>query len=158
MVQKAVSIRLYFILLNEGDMESSDLFEMIDDIVGKAGLLLVDFSQKNIGRSHIINILIDKPGRVNIAECAELSSTIKDYIDGRMLLTNYRLEVSSPGIGRLLSTEVDWIRTVGRKLSIQTKDDKFIDWLEEYNSGCLKFREGRKESTDDIVRAVETLD
>ncbi|MCK5064646.1 MAG: hypothetical protein KAQ97_05150 [Candidatus Fermentibacteraceae bacterium] len=139
-------------------MESSDLFEMIEDLVDKAGLLLVDMTEKNIGRSHMIRLLVDRPGRINIAECAKLSRMIKDSIEANMLLMNYRLEVSSPGIGRLLSTEVDWVRSIGRKLSVKMVDGNFIDWLEEYSNGCLKFRKDRIVTADDIVSAVEVLE
>ncbi|NOQ21928.1 MAG: hypothetical protein GQ565_04670 [Candidatus Aegiribacteria sp.] len=139
-------------------MDSSDLFEMIEEQVDRAGLLLVDLTMKNIGRSHMIRLLVDRSGRVSISECAKLSRVIRDFIDGKMLLMDYRLEVSSPGIGRLLSTEVDWIRSVERKLFVQMKDDNFTDWLEEYASGRLKFRKGRMVTTDEIVSAVEVLD
>jgi len=158
MIQKAVSFRLYFILLNEGNMDSSDLTEIIEDLVNKAGLLLVDLTVNNIGRSHMIRLLVDRSGRINIKECAMLSRMIRDSIDGSMILTNYRLEVSSPGIGRLLTTEIDWIRSINRKLSIKMEDEELIDWLEEYSNGCLKFREGRMVTTDDVVSAVEVLD
>lgn len=139
-------------------MDTSDLFEVIGSIVDKAGILLVDLSVKAIGRSHMIRLLVDRPERINISQCTELASEIRDVIDGRMLLMNYRLEVSSPGIGRLLSTEVDWIRSVGRYLSVQTENDSFVDWLEEYTDGSLKFRNGRTITTDDILRSVEVLD
>ena len=139
-------------------MDSTDLFEMIEDIVDRTGILLVDMSVKIIGRSHMIRLLVDRPERINISECAELAGEIRDLIDGKMLLSNYRLEVSSPGIGRLLSTEIDWIRSTGRKLSVQLKDENIVDWLEEYSNGCLKFRGGRTLTTDDIVNAVEVLD
>ncbi|MEN8209696.1 MAG: hypothetical protein ABFR50_10660 [Candidatus Fermentibacteria bacterium] len=139
-------------------MDTSDLFEAIENIVDETGVLLVDMSIKNIGRSHMIRLLVDRPERINISECASLSREIRDYIDGKMLLTNYRLEVSSPGIGRLLGTEVDWIRSVGRYLSIEMENDTFIDWLEEYSDGSLKFREGRIVTPDEIVKAVEVLD
>lgn len=134
------------------------MLEMIENLVDKAGLLLVDLDERNIGRSHMIRLLVDRSGRVSISECARLSRTIRDSIDGNMLLTDYRLEVSSPGIGRLLSTEVDWIRSVDRRLSVKTLDGDFIDWLEEYGNGCLKFRKGVMVTTDDIVSAVEVLD
>ena len=139
-------------------MDSPDLYELIEDIVDRTGILLVDLSVKNIGRSHMVRLLVDRPGRINISECTELASEIRDLIDGKMLLLNYRLEVSSPGIGRLLDTEVDWTRSIGRKLSVQIEDENIIDWLEEYSNGCLKFRNGRIVTTDDIVKAVEVLD
>lgn len=139
-------------------MESSDLCEIIEDLVDKAGLLLVDLTEKHVGRSHMIRLLVDRPGRINIAECAGLSRMIKDSIDGDIPLLDYRLEVSSPGIGRFLTSEVDWIRSVGRKLSVKMVDSDFIDWLEEYSDGCLKFRNDRNVITDDILSAVEVLD
>ena len=139
-------------------METADLFEVIEEFVDRAGLMLVELTVKNIGRSHMIRLLVDKPDRVTIKDCAELSRSVKDHLDGNMPELNYRLEVSSPGIGRLLSTEVDWARSVGRKLSVQLKDEDFTDWLEEYSEGCLKFREGRTATPDDIVMAVEALD
>lgn len=139
-------------------MDTSDLFEVIESIVDRAGILLVDLSVKNIGRSHMIRLLIDRPERINISQCTKLASEIRDIIDGKMLLTNYRLEVSSPGIGRLLSTEVDWIRSVGRYLSVQMENDSFVDWLEEYSDGYLKFRNGKIITTDEILRSVEVLD
>lgn len=139
-------------------METADLFEVIEEFVDRAGLMLVDLAVKNIGRSHMIRLLVDKSDRVTIKDCAELSRSIKDHLDGNMPELNYRLEVSSPGIGRLLSTEVDWARSVGRKLSVQTEEEDFTDWLDGYNERCLKFREGRIVTTDDIVMAVEVLE
>jgi ribosome maturation factor RimP len=139
-------------------METADLFEVIEEFVDRAGLMLVHLAVKNIGRSHMIRLLVDKSDRVTIKDCAELSRSIKDHLDGNMPELNYRLEVSSPGIGRLLSTEVDWARSVGRKLSVQTEEEDFTDWLDGYNERCLKFREGRIVTTDDIVMAVEVLE
>ncbi len=139
-------------------MDSSDLYELIEDIVDSTGILLVDLSVKNIGRSHMVRLLVDRPERINISECTKLASEIRDLIDGKMLLSNYRLEVSSPGIGRILDKEVDWIRSIGRKLSVQIEDENIIDWLEEYSNGCLKFRNGRIVTTGDILKAVEVLD
>jgi len=139
-------------------MENPELFEKIEEFVEGAGLMLVDLAVKNIGRSYMVRLLVDRPGGINIRECAELSRIIKDYIDGNMILSNYRLEVGSPGIGRLLTTDVDWARSIGRKLSIQMEDDEFTDWLLEYNEGYLKFKEGRILSAGDIVRAVEVLE
>ncbi len=139
-------------------MESSELFELIEDIVDKTGLLLIDLTEKNIGTSLMIRLLVDRPGRVNISECANLTRMIRDSIDGNMLLRDYRLEVSSPGIGRILSTEVDWKRSVGRKLSVKMENDNFIDLLEEYSNGYLKFMKGRTVNSDEIESAVEVLD
>lgn len=141
-------------------MESMDLFEILESLVHDSELMLVDLSIKRVGRSNIIRILVDRPGRVTISECARLSRAVKDRIDGDMLMMgeNYRLEVGSPGIGRLLHSEVDWKRTVGRKLSVELEDDSFSDWLDGYDGEVLIFRNGRTVPVDAVRRALEVLD
>lgn len=141
-------------------MENMDLSNVLETLVVEYGLLLVDLTVKKLGETYIIRILVDRPGRVSIDECAELSKKVKDTIENDMLLSgeNYRLEVSSPGIGRFLQTEVDWKRTVGRKLSIELEDDSFIDWLEKYDKGYLRFRSGREVPVDEIINALEALE
>jgi len=141
-------------------METDDLLELTGRLVSEAQLLLVDLSVKNTGRKYMIRLLVDRPGRVSVNECASLSRRLQDAMDENLLLAgeNYRLEVSSPGIGRVLSTEVDWVRSVGRRLSVQLDEDRFVDWLETYSSGLLRFREGREVQAADIVSAVEVIE
>lgn len=141
-------------------METDDLLELTRRLVSEAQLLLVDLSVKNTGRKYMIRLLVDRPGRVGVNECASLSRRLQDAMDENLLLAgeNYRLEVSSPGIGRVLSTEVDWVRSVGRRLSVQLDEDRFVDWLETYSSGLLRFRDGREVQAADIVSAVEVIE
>lgn len=141
-------------------MDTDELFAAVESLVKESGLLLVDMTAKNVGRTYHIRVLVDRPGRVTIDECASLSRRVKDSIDGEMLVMNenYRLEVSSPGIGRPLSSEVDWIRSVGRTLSVELHDDSFTGILEDYAEGRLRFQDDTEVSTDEIVRAVEVID
>lgn len=141
-------------------MNTDELFDTVENLVKESGLLLVDMTAKNVGRTYHIRILVDRPGRVTVDECARLSRSVKDSIDGEMLVMNenYRLEVSSPGIGRPLSSEVDWIRSVGRTISVELQDDSFIGILEDYTGGHLRFKNNREVAADEIVRAVEVID
>lgn len=141
-------------------MDTDELFDLVEELVEESSLLLVDMSAKNVGRTYHIRILVDRPGRVTIDECAGLSRKVKDSIDGGLLVMNenYRLEVSSPGIGRPLSSEVDWIRSVGRELSVELQDGSFTSTLEDYTEGRLRFQDEREVAAEDIVRAVEVLD
>ena len=141
-------------------METANLDGVLRKLVAGEELMLVDLTLTKVGRSHIIRILVDCQGRVTISQCARLSRKIKDTIDTDMLLKgeNYRLEVSSPGVGRLLHTEVDWNRTIGRKLHIELDDDVIVDWLEHYNAGILTFRSGRVVAVDAIRKALEVLE
>ena len=85
-------------------MDSMNLDEILEDLIAGEELMLVDMTLAKVGRSHVIRILVDCPGRVNHGQCAKLSRIVKNAIEKDMLLNgeNYRLEVSSPGVGRLL--------------------------------------------------------
>lgn len=141
-------------------METANLDEILRKLVAGEELMLVDLTMTIVGRSHIIRILVDRQGRVTISQCAKLSRKVKDAIDTDMLLKgfNYRLEVSSPGVGRLLHTEVDWKRTIDRKLRVELDEDIIVDWLEHYDAGVLTFRSGREVAVDAIRKALEVLE
>ena len=141
-------------------MDTSEIMELIEDRVAEAGLLLVDMTVKNLGRSYALRVLVDRPGRVTVSECAHLSRTVMDMIEEKLLLgdENYRLEISSPGIGRQLSTRTDWIRCVGRKLSVKLNDGTEItDWLEGYQDDVLRFRDKGEVPSEDVMQALEVI-
>lgn len=71
-------------------------------------------------RDWILRIFIDKDGGVDLNDCqriSELAGTIldkKDFISG-----NYLLEVSSPGIDRVLKKDKDFIKYAGSEVDVK---------------------------------------
>ncbi len=154
------TVRLDFVWRAAEKLEFDELSELAHKVVREKGFLLVDFSMRKTGTKYMIRLLVDRPGRITIMECVRISKAFQDAMDQELVMEgeNYRLEVSSPGVGRLLSREVDWVRTVGRKLSIRLETEEFVGYLEEYDSDILKFRNGRVIPVSEIVSAVEVLD
>ncbi len=104
-------------------MEAEGLRELVDTAVERAGLLLVDLQLVRTGRRVLLRVLADRKGRITVGECASLSREISDLVDAHGVLdSDYTLEVSSPGIGRPLSTMVDWERCQGRTLFVKTAE------------------------------------
>jgi ribosome maturation factor RimP len=70
-----------------------------------------------IPRSGLMRVYIDKPGGVNVDDCARLSEHLSRTmaVEG---LTYERLEVSSPGLDRPLAKEEDFKRFMGRKARV----------------------------------------
>lgn len=67
-----------------------------------------------------LRIYIDKEGGINIDDCADVSrmlSTKLDEVDP--IEFSYYLEVSSPGLDRLLKKDSDFIKFVDKKIKIQ---------------------------------------
>ncbi|WP_459917982.1 ribosome maturation factor RimP [Desulfocicer niacini] len=70
----------------------------------------------------ILRVCIDKPGGVNISDCAHMSRQIGDLMDVHFEeMGAYRLEVSSPGPKRILRKSTDFNRFSGHRIKIEVK-------------------------------------
>ncbi|MCK5130834.1 MAG: ribosome maturation factor RimP [Candidatus Sabulitectum sp.] len=139
-------------------MAHDDVLEHVEEIVAKSDLLLVDMNLFQAGRQRILRVLVDKVGRVGLDECASVSRAIANAIETLDLVGGaYTLEVSSPGIGRQLSTENDWIRCAGRKLEIKTESEEFVSVLSSYSEGLLTFEDGRVTDSGSVLSAREAI-
>lgn len=139
-------------------MTHDDVLEHVEEIVAESGLLLVDTNLFQAGRRRILRILVDKVGRVGLDECAGVSRKIANAIETLDLIgSEYTLEVSSPGIGRALSTENDWIRCAGRKLEIKIESKEFVGILVDYKDGLLTFEDGRVIDSGSVLSAREAI-
>ncbi|MDR2591944.1 MAG: ribosome maturation factor RimP [Chitinispirillales bacterium] len=89
----------------------------IEAAVAGLGMDLFDARFFGSGSRSVLRVTIDKAGGVTVADCERVSSAVgalldeRDFFDGRP----YTLEVSSPGIDRLLKTERDFARIAGRE-------------------------------------------
>lgn len=95
--------------------------ELLQPLLDEKGLELVELEYKKVGRGYLLRVFIDKPGGVNLDDCADLSRElsvqldVEDCIPGR-----YNLEVSSPGLNRPLKSDRDFIRYQGHLAVIRT--------------------------------------
>ena len=77
------------------------------------GLGLVDLDWRREGRRFVLRFFVDKPGGATIEDCARLSHEAGDLLEVSGLIPeSYDLEVSSPGLDRLLRSdrELRWAR------------------------------------------------
>lgn len=139
-------------------MTHDDVLEHVEKIVSESGLLLIDTNLFQAGRRRILRVLVDRAGRVDLDECAGVSRAIANTVETLDLIQGaYTLEVSSPGISRMLSTENDWIRCVGRELEVATDSEEFVSVLSGYSEGLLTFEDGKVIDPGDVLSARETI-
>ena len=82
------------------------------------GYELVDLQASNGGR--LLRLFIDKPGGVNIDDCAALSRQLSRVLEVEGV--DYeRLEVSSPGLDRPLRKAQDFARFAGQKADVRMR-------------------------------------
>jgi ribosome maturation factor RimP len=135
-----------------------DVLQHVEKIIEDMGLLLVDANLFQAGRRRILRVLVDRKGRVSLDQCAEVSRAIGSTVETLNLIEGpYTLEVSSPGIGRPLATENDWIRCCGRKIEVKTDDGEYTGMLSNYGDGVLLFEDGNEIQLDSILAAREVI-
>ncbi|MBI5236621.1 MAG: ribosome maturation factor RimP [Deltaproteobacteria bacterium] len=96
--------------------------EIAAPIAASLGLELAGVEFTSGHGARILRVYIDKPGGVTVDDCSEVSRELSAALDVEdPIPQRYTLEVSSPGLDRLLFGEKDFIRFTGRKVRIKTK-------------------------------------
>ncbi len=82
---------------------------------------LVDVEYVKEGGSWYLRIYLDKEGGITIDDCEMVSRQLNDWLDAEDFIDDaYIFEVSSPGLGRPLKKEKDYVRSMGKELEIRT--------------------------------------
>ena len=99
---------------------TQSVIELIEPVLLANGLELVDVEFKKEGKSWVLRIYIDKESGVTLTDCQKVSGLTGDLIEVEDVIDpEYTLEVSSPGLNRVLKKEKDFIKFCGKKISVQ---------------------------------------
>ena len=94
--------------------------ELIEPGLLADGLELVDVEFNKEGKNWILRIYIDREGGVTLADCQKVSRLAGDLIEVEEVIEPvYTLEVSSPGLNRVLKKEKDFLKYSGKKIYVQ---------------------------------------
>lgn len=96
-----------------------DLHALLEQAVTQIGYEMVDLEIS--GRGKLLRLFIDKPGGVNIDDCALVSEHISHFLAVEHDVDYDRLEVSSPGLDRVLKKESDFERFSGNKVQVKVR-------------------------------------
>ena len=121
-----------------------ELRSLIEPIVEQAGLELVDAVVTRGRPPWQLRVTVDTPvgdGRVSIDACAAVSREIGTNLDAADAIPQaYRLEVSSPGLDRVLAREKDFAAACGSEVRIETR--RPIDGRRRFRGTLLTFEGG----------------
>ena len=97
---------------------------------------LVDVEYVKEAGNWYLRAYIDKPGGITVDDCEVVNRELGDLLDRDDFIDDsYILEVSSPGLGRPLKKERDFIRSKGEEVEIRTY--RMVDRQKEFR-GVLK--------------------
>ena len=104
-------------------MDTKTIEDKIAHLFDNSGFDIVDIRISAYHNKISLQVFIDKEnGDITLADCERWSDIIGSYIDMNSIIdASYNLEVSSPGIDRIIKKEKDFKRFVGRDVKIVLK-------------------------------------
>lgn len=103
-------------------MKRSDIEQLVsqevETIIAGTDLELVDVEYVR-ERDWYLRVFIDKEGGVGIEDCQAVSEKLSEFLDVKDPITDkYLLEVSSPGLDRILKKDADFVRYKDRDVDV----------------------------------------
>jgi ribosome maturation factor RimP len=115
-----------------------DLQALIDNVLNQLGYELVDLEMSNRGK--LLRLFIDKPEGVTIDDCVLVSNQVSNFLAVEHDIDYDRLEVSSPGLDRVLKKVADFERFSGMKAKVKVRVP--IDGIKKNFVGVLRGLDG----------------
>lgn len=117
-----------------------DLNELLETTVAGMGYELVGMERP--ARGGLLRIYIDKPGGITVDDCAVVSHQVSRVLAVENVGYG-RLEISSPGLDRLLKGERDFARFAGQRARVKTRlpvdgQRNFVGVVREAGAGRLQ--------------------
>ena len=122
---------------------TSTLKQVVSSAVAAAGYEFVGIEDVISDRRRILRVYIDAEAGVNIDDCAKASRQIGAMLDVEETISgHYSLEVSSPGINRLLFELEHYSAYIGKELRLKLRAPQegrrnFKGVLEQVNAASI---------------------
>ena len=117
--------------MSKRQMYETQTEHWITPILERNNFELVDVEYVKEGSAWYLRAYIDKEGGIAVDDCEVISRKLSDWLDKEDFIDDsYILEVSSPGLGRPLKKEKDYVRSMGREVEVRLY--KAIDRQKEF--------------------------
>lgn len=94
--------------------------KIVNELLANQDIIeLVDVEYVKEHTDYYLRVYIDKDGGIDIEDCQGLSEKLEGRLDEENIIADsYILEVSSPGIDRVLRKERDFVREQGKSVDV----------------------------------------
>jgi len=123
-------------------MLRDQLVELLEPVVSDLGYELweLEYTSQSGG---LLRLYIDSAEGISVDDCERVSRAVSAAMDeADPIASNYTLEVSSPGLDRVLRTQEHFARFVGEPVRVETRQPvggrkRFIGRLTEVAGGAI---------------------
>ena len=118
---------------------------LLKEKIESLGYELYDVEYSKEGKNYFLRIFIDKKDGIDLNDCEKVNNEINDLLDGAdYIKEQYFLEVSSPGIERILRKDKHLEENIGEEINIRLfkKDERgnkeYQGILEQFDEDTIK--------------------
>ena len=105
----------------------NELYDDIKKICENENLTLYDIELTKEKNENIFRIYITSKDKISVDDCTKISHLVSPLLDVHSPFNNeYRLEVSSPGIERVLKKTKHFQNSIGDKIEIKTIENEKV--------------------------------
>ena len=103
-------------------MEAKEIETLIEPLIEQEGGEIVDLQWRREGHQWILRLFIDKPNGITLDDCAYFSDRVGGFLDEKDAIEqSYVLEISSPGLDRVVKKDKDFARFAGKAVKVRIK-------------------------------------
>ena len=115
--------------------------------IEELGYTLYDIQYAKEGKNYFLRIFIDKENGIDLNDCEKVSDGLNELLDeADYIKEQYFLEISSPGIERILRKDKHLQDSIGKEIEInlfkpQDSKKEFIGILDGYNEDVITIKQ-----------------
>lgn len=103
-------------------MDAKELETLLTPLIEQEGGELVDMQWRREGHRWMLRLFLDKPSGLTLDDCEYFSNRIGALLDEKDCISeSYVLEVSSPGLDRVIKKDKDFARFAGKPVKLKLK-------------------------------------
>lgn len=128
--------------------------KLLEEKINNLGYDLYDVEYVKEGKDYYLRIFIDKRDGISLDDCEKVSNIISDILDKEdYIKVQYYLEVSSPGVERILRKDKHLRNNIGNEIKVNLF--KPIDNIGKIVTGTLKDFDEQKILLDYNSKKIE---
>ncbi len=148
-------------------MDKEKINTEIEALLEKEDYELIDLKFGRANNKTLLQVFMDRKGEgdITLDECGDWSNKIGAYFDMSDLVgDSYILEISSPGLDRVIKKEKDFLKFAGKKVKVKLKNPHngsrvFREELKGFKDGCVILANEFKFKMEDITEVrLEPVD
>jgi ribosome maturation factor RimP len=113
-------------------MEAKEIETLITPVVDQEGGEIIDLQWRREGHQWVLRLFIDKPNGITLDDCAQFSDRIGAFLDEKNAIEqSYVLEISSPGLDRVIKKDKDFEKFAGKAVKVRVKIAGILKGLQD---------------------------